>query len=190
MGRGVSLCSGNLLRVENVGVGSALNVCATAVLTYYGYLFSSGDSRPRDIAAGARDELRIVQHQPYGPTTSSSWNVRVTYEDASGFRHWIAVDYGYHARTTTERGNGQLPQRLRLTTEPAWDDGPPTITYSLAKRVQLRLSRAFGEISDWRRLHEVARPANSGRRTIGVVCQAKSAITVSHVSDSTAGRAR
>ncbi len=154
----VSLSSGNLLHIDNVGVGPALNVCATAALTYYGYLSSSGRSRPQNIAAGARDELRIVQHQPYGPTTSSGWNVRITYEDAGGFRHWIAMNYSYHSQTTTERGKGQLPHRLRLTKGPAWDDGPPTITYSLAERVQLRLSRAFGEISDWRRLHDLESP--------------------------------
>lgn len=150
--------SGNVLQVENVGVGPALNVHATAVLTYYGYLSSSGESRPQNIAADGRDELRIVQDQPYGPSQATTWNVRVTYEDASGFGHWIAVDYTYRSHTTTERGKGRLPHRLRLMEGPAWDGGPPTIAYSFVERVRLRVRRAFGEISDWRRLHEVESP--------------------------------
>ncbi len=109
-----SLLSGNLLQVNNVGVSPALSVCATAVLTYYGYFSCSGESRPQNVAAGASHELRIVQNQPYGPSQASDWNVRVTYEDASGFRHWIAVDYTYRSHTTVERGTGRPPHRLRL----------------------------------------------------------------------------
>jgi len=139
----------NVLKVENVGLGPALNVVANARLYYMGFASAAGSSFPRNLAVGQEGALPIFQTPRYDHAPSTRWEVRITYSDANGSPYWAALDYGRRELVHAESGAGPLPLRFRWFEEVAdWENGP-TVTYSFVSRQAVRIRLASQRLAWW-----------------------------------------